>query len=108
MFGCLWRRAAAPWANVRQEASRAPDGAKMTTERQLEVPPAPASIERDGRPRFGTYSGEVPEIALSRLGQPYCLSAPQRLVRHKTWQYTVVATPEVLAMFSVADLTYTA
>lgn len=80
----------------------------MTPEKQLEVRPVPPSATSGGKPRFGTYQGELPRVDLSGLAEPYRLSAPLRLLRHKTWQYTLVATPEVVALFSIADLTYSA
>ncbi|HEX4801948.1 MAG TPA: DUF2804 domain-containing protein [Myxococcaceae bacterium] len=70
--------------------------------------PAPASIEDHGQPRFGTYAGSLPEVNLARLKGPYRLPGPLRFAKHKRWFYAMIASPEVLAVFSVADLGYAA
>lgn len=86
----------------------------MTPEKILEeleprLPPAPKSVENGaGHPAFGTYHGVVPEVDLSKLAGPYALSRPERLLKHKRWKYTLVATPEVVAAFAIADLSYSA
>src|SRR5712692_5558242 len=73
------------------------------------LPSAPSSIEdANGTPLFGTYQGGVDAVHLSRLRGPYALGFPFRVLKHKRWQYAMVATPEVLAVFSIADLGYTA
>jgi len=70
---------------------------------------APGRVEdASGHPAFGTYVGELPEVELRHLGGAYRLSARERLFKHKRWQYTLLATPEVLVAFVVADLSYTA
>jgi hypothetical protein len=80
----------------------------MTPERQLALPNAPLTVENaSGEPRFGTYQGSVEEVDLSRLNGRYRLGLPMRLVKHKRWLYTFVATPEVIALCAVADLSYT-
>lgn len=83
----------------------------MTPEREMKcsLPPAPGTVENAaGLPAFGAYAGELPEVDLRRLSGSYGLSAPLRLLKHKRWVYTLVATPEVVAAFSIADLSYTA
>jgi len=70
--------------------------------------PAPASIEDNGQPRFGTYAGSVREVNLARLKGPYRLLGPLRFAKHKRWFYAMLASPEVLAVLSVADLGYAA
>lgn len=81
----------------------------MTPERELAIPPAPVSVENAaGHPAFGTYVGELPEVDLRRLSGRFQLSRPLRLLKHKRWVYTLVATPEVLAAFAIVDLSYTA
>jgi hypothetical protein len=81
----------------------------MNPHRSLDLPDAPASVEDDhGQPRFGTYAGSVPEVNLARLRGAYHLGMPGRLAKHKRWQYVMIATPDVLAVLSVADLGYTA
>ncbi len=80
----------------------------MVPEKKLALPPAPASVEDGtGQPRFGTYQGSVSEVDLSRLSGRYRLGLPMRLAKHKRWVYTFVATPEVIALFVVSDLSYT-
>src|SRR5712664_3241735 len=53
-------------------------------------------------------AGSLPEVDLTRLRGPYELPPPRRWFKHKRWQYGMVSTPNVLAVFSVADLTYIA
>ncbi len=75
----------------------------------MALEPAPnAVVDADGFPRFGTYQGSLREVDLSRLDGPYQLPLPLRLLKHKKWLYTFMATPEVIAVAAVADLTYTA
>ena len=81
----------------------------MNPLRSLDLPAAPASVEDDhGQPRFGSYAGTIPEVNLARLRGVYHLGIAGRLAKHKRWQYVMLATPEVLAVLSVADLGYTA
>ncbi len=75
----------------------------------ISLPAVPSSLANSsGRPEFGTYQGGLHAVDLSNLRGPYALPLPLRLLKHKRWQYVMVATPEVLALFSIADLTYTA
>src|SRR5712664_3390540 len=81
----------------------------MNARGSLDLPAAPASIEdANGQPRFGTYAGSIAEVNLARLRGAYALSLPGRIAKHKRWQYVMLATPEILAVISVADLGYTA
>jgi hypothetical protein len=78
-------------------------------EKEILLPPVPASlVAANGSPAFGSYEGGLDAVDLSELRGPFALPLPFRLLKHKRWQYVMVATPEVLAVFSVADLTYTA
>lgn len=71
--------------------------------------PVPRSIhDLNGHPVFGTYQGEVQDSDLSVLDGPYQLARPLRLVKEKKWQFTLVATQEVVAVYAIADLSYTA
>src|SRR5690348_3939 len=72
------------------------------------LPSAPASMEDRGEPRFGTYAGSLREVSLARLQGPYRLPGPLRCAKHKRWFYAMLASPEVLAVLSVADLGYAA
>jgi hypothetical protein len=73
------------------------------------LPPCPSSIaNKDGYPLFGSYQGSVAEVDLSMLRGPYRLPLVLRPFKHKRWQYGMVGTKELLAVFSVADLTYAA
>ncbi|REG29667.1 uncharacterized protein DUF2804 [Archangium gephyra] len=76
----------------------------------MDLLPAPASVATaSGEPRFGTYQGELPEVDLSRLkGRWAPAAAPARLLKRKRWHYTLAATPEVLALFAVVDVGYSA
>src|SRR5258707_1488276 len=47
-------------------------------------------------------------VSLARCRGPYELRQPRRWFKHKRWQYGMVSSPNVLAVFSVADLTYIA
>lgn len=72
------------------------------------LPQVPHSVEdANGHPYFGTYQGELHEVALSRLKGPYALPLPLRVLKHKRWSYAQVVTPEIIAVCAVADLTYT-
>jgi hypothetical protein len=83
--------------------------ATMSPHAAEDLPAAPASVEdANGLPRFGTYAGSLAEVNLARLRGVFALSKPMRLVKHKRWQYALVATPEILAVLSIADLSYTA
>lgn len=80
----------------------------MTPERVLTLPLVPTSVaDAHGHPRFGTYRGELDEVVLERLMGPYALPAPLRWLKHKKWTYATVAAPEVVAVFAIADFTYT-
>ncbi len=71
--------------------------------------PSPQTLENaQGAPRFGTYRGELAKVSFDALQTPYALSLPMRAVRRKRWQYTLVCTPDVVALFAIADLSYTA
>lgn len=81
----------------------------MASEIPASLPEAPASVENGrGHPRFGTYRGSLHEVDLSRLDPPYQLGVAERLLKHKRWVYTFVATPEVLAAAAITHLSYTA
>ena len=91
----------------------------MTPEREVSLPQAPPSVvsapgapgfgPTQGEPRFGTYQGELPEVDLHRLqGRWAPASALERLFKRKRWQYTLVSTPEVLALFALVDVGYSA
>ncbi len=71
--------------------------------------PPPESVENDqGHPRFGTYSGALAKVSFDALGGPYRLPLPLRAVRRKRWQYSLICTPDVVALFAIAHLSYTA
>ncbi|HVE84434.1 MAG TPA: DUF2804 domain-containing protein [Myxococcales bacterium] len=71
--------------------------------------PAPRSIhDSSGYPAFGTYQGELDEVDLTRLSGSYRMARPRRLLKEKKWQYGLVVTPELVAAYTVADLSYTA
>lgn len=81
---------------------------KMSPRAHQPLRPAPPSIEDRGQPRFGTYAGSLPEVNLARLKGPYRLPGPLRFAKHKRWFYAMMASPQVLAVFSIADLGYAA
>jgi hypothetical protein len=81
----------------------------MTPERLVELREVPATIEDPfGHPRFGTYSGELREVALERLRGPFSLPSPIRFLKHKRWVYAQVVTPQTVAVLGIAHLGYTA
>jgi hypothetical protein len=82
----------------------------MTPEREMSLPFAPASLATaSGEPRFGTYQGELSRVDLGQLKGPWAPSATtSRLLKRKRWHYTLAATPEVMALFAVVDVGYSA
>jgi hypothetical protein len=73
------------------------------------LPPVPTTVEdAHGRPRFGTYRGAFTRIDFSGLQSPYALPLPLRVLKHKRWLYSFIATREVVAAFAVVDVGYTA
>ncbi|HEX8539703.1 MAG TPA: DUF2804 domain-containing protein [Cystobacter sp.] len=82
----------------------------MTPERELTLMLAPASVATaSGEPRFGTYQGELPEVDLQKLTGRWAPSAAKdRLLKRKRWHYTLAATREVMALFAVVDVGYSA
>ncbi|WP_394839869.1 DUF2804 domain-containing protein [Pendulispora rubella] len=53
-------------------------------------------VDGSGAVRFGTYRGELRQVALPRGS----------FFRHKRWVYTFVATPEIIALHAIVDLGY--
>ncbi len=81
----------------------------MNPREHTDLPAVPTSLaDAAGQPRFGTYAGSLAEVNLARLRGPYALPIPIRFAKHKRWQYVMIATPEIIAVLSVADLGYTA
>lgn len=80
----------------------------MTPEKVVALPEVPTSLEDvHGHPRFGTWQGELPEVALHRLKGTYQLPRPLRLLKQKRWSYVQIVTPDVIAVMATADLGYT-
>jgi hypothetical protein len=74
-----------------------------------ELPWTPdAFVDPGGFPRFGSYRGALRDVDLGALRGPYALPLPSRWLKHKRWQYGQVCTPDVVAIFVIADLSYTA
>lgn len=72
---------------------------------------APATVfDAAGLPRFGTYAGELNEVDLRLASAPgnALVASAARLLREKKWVYTLVATPEVVALAAIVDLGYSA
>ncbi len=63
-------------------------------------------VDRNGTPRFGTFQGELPAIALNKLGGEHRPAWWQWGIRRKRWHYTVVVTDEVLVCQAVVDGRY--
>jgi hypothetical protein len=82
----------------------------MTPEREIDLPSVPFSVATAaGEPRFGTYQGELPLVDLGKLkGRWAPAQAHARLLKRKRWHYTLAATPEVLALFAVVNVGYSA
>ena len=73
------------------------------------LPIAPEGVSDEaGAPRFGSYRGGLPEVSFRELAGSWRPGLPALALQHKRWLYTFVATPEVLAVYAVADLSYTA
>lgn len=72
---------------------------------ELRAAPATA-VDGQGCPRFGTFRGELEQVGLGALAGPYQAGWVHRLLRRKRWQFAVVASPEVVVAFAVADLGY--
>lgn len=63
----------------------------------MELQIVPNSVtDAQGRPNFGTYRGELPSVDLIRLKGAYRPDALRRVIRRKRWQFSAVATEEVL------------
>lgn len=72
------------------------------------LPAAPSVVEdASGAPRFGTYRGGLDLVDLGKLRGPFQPSAVGRVLTHKKWHYTFIATPEVAVLAAIVDLTYT-
>lgn len=82
----------------------------MAPERKRELEQlrdVPGSVaDAAGYPAFGTYRGGLAEVDLRRLSGRYGLSRSLRLLKQKRWQFVLVATPEVAAVFAIMDLSY--
>ena len=74
----------------------------------MPLPSAPPNVaDAEGNPRYGTYEGGIDSINLSRLTGQHQPTTAKRLVTHKRWLYSFVATRECIALCSMADLSYT-
>src|SRR4051812_13791631 len=70
------------------------------------LPPAPASVaDEAGQPRFGSYQGTLDRVDLALLSSEHRPLLPLRPLKHKRWLYSFLATPEVMVVQSVANLT---
>ena len=73
----------------------------------MALPPVPSAVSDDaGAPRFGTYQGALPTVDLGRLTGAYNPGLGRRLLKHKKWLYSFVATREVIALCAVVDVGY--
>ena len=73
------------------------------------LPLTPAQpIAPHGLPRFGSFQGEASRVNLDALAGTWKRSGLQRALRRKRWNYSLVATPEVLVAFVITDLGYVA
>lgn len=80
-----------------------------TTPSAASLPACPGRVEGpDGTPRFGSYLGSLESSDFGRLAGPYALGLRARVAKEKRWVYTFVATPEVMALVAILDLSYTA
>jgi len=72
------------------------------------LPAAPTTVaDANGRPRFGTYRGGLDAVDLSRLAAHVRPSPVRRILSHKKWLYTFIATPECVVLGAAVDLGYT-
>lgn len=90
-----------------QDESRAAGNRINFEPMEMSLRAAPRSVATvNGSPAFGSYQGELVEVDLQRLGSDYRLALPERWIRLKKWTYSLVATPEVIALFAIVDLSY--
>lgn len=72
-----------------------------------DIPVVPnAVVNSSGAPRFGTYRGELPMIALRRLSGEFEPPWWKEKIRRKRWKYTMAVTDEVLMGQAVVDGQY--
>ena len=71
--------------------------------------PCPSAwIDAQGAPLFGSYSGELREIAFGDLTGQYKDTPLALALRRKCWHYTFLSTPELMIVLAIADLGYLA
>lgn len=71
------------------------------------IPIVPNSVvNSSGAPRFGTYRGELPMIALERLRGEFKPAWWKTKIRQKRWKYALAVTDEVLMGQAVVDGQY--
>ncbi len=75
--------------------------------RRRKIPVVPNSIvDRDGAPHFGSFSGELPTVALDRLRGEYAPAWWKWKIRRKRWHYVIAVTDEVILCQAVVDGRY--
>lgn len=65
-----------------------------------------AVVDSKGAPRFGTYRGELPMIALDRLSGEFEPAWWKKKIRRKRWKYVLAVTDEVLMGQAIVDGQY--
>lgn len=74
----------------------------MSAPQTLEIVPN-AVVDAGGFPRFGTFRGELPAVALEQLKGDHSPAWWKWRLRRKRWHYTIVVTDEVLVCQAVVD-----
>jgi len=73
------------------------------------LPAAPYVLAgEDGAPRMGLYAGAIAEPGFGRLAPPWAPSFIERRLIEKTWQYAMLATPEMMFAIAIIDTGYLA
>ncbi|MFU8804159.1 MAG: DUF2804 family protein, partial [Bradymonadaceae bacterium] len=75
----------------------------------MDLSTVPNSVANaQGHPRFGTYRGELPMVDLFRLKGAYRPDRLRRLIKRKRWQFSAIATSEVLLVTATVHAGYAA
>lgn len=74
-------------------------------DRPTPLAPAQGALVERGAPRFGAWSGSLPDTALDLLSAPYAQGLARKL-REKKWIYVLTSTPEVFVCLGVVDAGY--
>ena len=77
----------------------------MTNAAATRLPPAPAEVHDGSALRPGTYEGSFGRVDLAPL-LPGLGGRLRRITQRKRWQWTSIATEEVIVSFAIVDAGY--